>query len=1039
MSFALFQQTAGALGIDPGTYKRDPNALKSAAEDPRAMHALLAPLFRELVEHYIAPAQAGGDWKGLGALENEMTALVAAKLAVSRGAPGIFRRFCDALELTQEDAPWLLHITLATTLQGVIAHYTNYLAQGGDVPLGTRSTEGDEALEETAMAQALRAMGLGKPRQQQEELVPPEPPSSDEMNADVWESHLSACNRIWRNLALELTLRHGEPSTSRWIEQCLRQTSPQRKQQRIAALALAGKSRTALEKELASASTSGNLDEEDDDPQVAKAGLEFSAILFDMVLELLRRTANPALVLTPNDKRDVRRVRPHDSLIRTLAGVNRGPRFCDPDGPLLQRPRPWSMKGPDAGRTERGGLHHRKLSFYKFPDRNGPIRSFLKVVNGDTAAFSRVFAAVNALQETAWRINPLVWQVQKAILKGCDDPEVVEMREGLDLDDIPLAPSFTGKWKGWLEKTFFARHRPQGRSTAGSLGNKKSKSAGWRLISPLGAREVQRLHAAGSFHFAHNIDSRGRIYPLGSYLQPQGEDTFRALLEFDTERPITKEGVKWLAVHGSQCASTQRIARDLGIEAATLSIEQRLSWVEKVTPLIVESAEEPMECTWWRDTGGRTAFQFLAFCFAWRTYKRDGVLAKCRLPIHVDGTCNGLQHIAALTRDLDLGKAVNLVPGEPADIYLSVTRAVLEKAAVAPRRIVAAPAQETPLELSLHEFEPRLRQLIAKHPGLVDRDAAKKVVMVIPYGATVRSYAKELVSHLKDKITDPAVLRDLSSMGRVAAERIERARAAHTNDTHPGSPLRGKLAKRTARSDEELHLYYGQLLLATLLAREFDLTLGELYPVVGRFKAWLQDSCRRVTREGLPLMWVSPSGLPVLQNGFKTSTTQIDITGVGRIRLSHFTLSDAVDAQAQSRGILPNFIHSLDGAHLVGTVETARARGVRDFSMIHDSFGTHAADMPTLAAALRSAFQDVYAEDRLEELRDFLAAYIAGDAFAVLQDDARSRSKASLVALGTGLREMQAGRRKSAAQLPAYGDLGDLDIAQVATSDYFFY
>ena len=42
-------------------------------------------------------------------------------------------------------------------------------------------------------------------------------------------------------------------------------------------------------------------------------------------------------------------------------------------------------------------------------------------------------------------------------------------------------------------------------------------------------------------------------------------------------------------------------------------------------------------------------------------------------PVHVDGTCNGLQHYAALGRDKRGGEAVNLMPyGKPQVSYLSV-------------------------------------------------------------------------------------------------------------------------------------------------------------------------------------------------------------------------------------------------------------------------------------------------------------------------------------------------------------------------------
>lgn len=44
-----------------------------------------------------------------------------------------------------------------------------------------------------------------------------------------------------------------------------------------------------------------------------------------------------------------------------------------------------------------------------------------------------------------------------------------------------------------------------------------------------------------------------------------------------------------------------------------------------------------------------------------------------RIPVHQDGTCNGLQHYAALGRDRSGGETVNLLPGDfPQDIYMEV-------------------------------------------------------------------------------------------------------------------------------------------------------------------------------------------------------------------------------------------------------------------------------------------------------------------------------------------------------------------------------
>ena len=49
----------------------------------------------------------------------------------------------------------------------------------------------------------------------------------------------------------------------------------------------------------------------------------------------------------------------------------------------------------------------------------------------------------------------------------------------------------------------------------------------------------------------------------------------------------------------------------------------------------------------------------------------------CNLPVHQDGSCNGLQHYAALGRDALGGAAVNLTPSEqPQDVYTGVLKAV---------------------------------------------------------------------------------------------------------------------------------------------------------------------------------------------------------------------------------------------------------------------------------------------------------------------------------------------------------------------------
>jgi DNA-directed RNA polymerase len=87
------------------------------------------------------------------------------------------------------------------------------------------------------------------------------------------------------------------------------------------------------------------------------------------------------------------------------------------------------------------------------------------------------------------------------------------------------------------------------------------------------------------------------------------------------------------------------------------------------------------------------------------------------------------------------------------------------------------------------------------------------------------------------------------------------------------------------------------------------------------------------------------------------------------------------------------------------TVCTAKDNGVASFAMIHDSYGTHAANTHLLAASLRAAFVEQYEREVLTDFRDELAAQL---------------------------------QPELAADLPPLPPSGDLDLSLVEQSAYFF-
>jgi DNA-directed RNA polymerase len=178
--------------------------------------------------------------------------------------------------------------------------------------------------------------------------------------------------------------------------------------------------------------------------------------------------------------------------------------------------------------------------------------------------------------------------------------------------------------------------------------------------------------------------------------------------------------------------------------------------------------------------------------------------------------------------------------------------------------------------------------------------------------------------------------------------------------------------------------------------------------IVGPMKAmdWLREISRIVGREGLPANWTTPTGFPVQQLYPKTKKIRLKTRIAGE--RADLTIIERdfskLDSRKMTQAIAPNFVHSLDAAALCKTVVLAKLNGINHFAAVHDSFGTHAADMQKLSAAVRMAYVDMYRADVLEQFRQEIGAV-----------------------------EQLKGR-----ELPPIPDKGELDIEQVLSSEFFF-
>ena len=135
---------------------------------------------------------------------------------------------------------------------------------------------------------------------------------------------------------------------------------------------------------------------------------------------------------------------------------------------------------------------------------------------------------------------------------------------------------------------------------------------------------------------------------------------------------------------------------------------------------------------------------------------------------------------------------------------------------------------------------------------------------------------------------------------------------------------------------------------------------------------WLQDAARVLAQSDMPIRWTTPMGLPIMQRYMASTAERLRLFFQGKETKVTLTVNDPkkLDRRKQAAGVSPNYIHSLDSAHLMMTVLKCKQKGINSFAAIHDSYGTHAADLTELSITLRETFIEIYSVDRLAKLRD---------------------------------------------------------------------
>lgn len=532
---------------------------------------------------------------------------------------------------------------------------------------------------------------------------------------------------------------------------------------------------------------------------------------------------------------------------------------------LIEPPKPWSA-------MRVGGFHSERF-----------IMNFVKTrVDHDKFTVEQMqstMTAVNNIQNTEWEINKDVLEVM-----------MYAFNNKLDWGELPAPTEIAAPPYPFPELTRDQMSEEQKQTVKSwavhkaSLHDENHSAISRYLALNRVLNEAKRFAQYDRLYFAYQVDFRGRIYPAAANLHPQGSAFVKPLLRFFEGKVINnKTAEMYLALQGANTYGEDKIRLD-----------EKHAWVLKNEARIINSAKHPIQEDFWKTAD--EPWSFLAFCFEWMGYKADPKNFKSKLPVALDGSCNGLQHLSAMLRDEVGGKEVNLTANhKKEDIYTAVKKIAVQ----------ALSEMEDPMAARIIAFG-------------VERSTCKRPVMIMPYAGTQSSCREYVMDDF-----------------------VERG---------------------------------GKQVFGDDLGAAVSLTSATIWQSIGsvvikgrEIMSWFKKAARASAKVSpdSELHWVTPNGFLVIQKRVKTKealyqTSMGDKINVRlSIRLQEET--DETDLSGHASAVSPNFIHSLDACALQETVTLAARNGINSFAMIHDSYGTHAADTAQLAQYLRRVFVDMYA------------------------------------------------------------------------------
>ena len=307
------------------------------------------------------------------------------------------------------------------------------------------------------------------------------------------------------------------------------------------------------------------------------------------------------------------------------------------------------------------------------------------------------------------------------------------------------------------------------------------------------------------------------------------------------------------------------------------------------------------------------------------------------MPIQLDGTCNGFQHLAMLSNETKLFEALNLSKAsrkdDPKDLYQVLVDQVNLR-----------------IELKLNDDsinKPENIELLSTYKSLLaaklNRKILKPAVMNHPYNATART----LVQYIKDLLIF------------VKSDEVKVIK-----DDEIKTYIRGWYSISQNETDNLINHRDIEILVDIIIE-----IIYIKYPKIKELNNYLRGMVVVLNKLGLPIIWKIPNGLKVSQNYLVTKSKNVKpYTYLKNSITLTTTIKDSIDKPKQITAFMPNLVHSLDSSTLIllyqAFYNTINEKGgVVNFYSVHDCYGITAKHVDLLINILRSIYIEIYSNE----------------------------------------------------------------------------